>query len=160
MVAAVGGQAERTVQTVKRLLKESKDPHLALLVYRTTPFPWCGLSPTELLMGRRLRANIPMTSDQLTPDWTFLKQFKRSNHNFKEQQRRNYNHRHRVRVLTPIPDDTAVWVTSGNQPTTGQVISPANSPRSYMVETPSGTVRRNRHHLNIRPERPPESPNI
>ena len=31
----------------------------------------------------------------------------------------------------------------------GTVVSPANSPRSYLVETPSGTVRRNRVHLNI-----------
>ena len=49
------GQAERTVQTVKRLLKRSKDPYMALLSYRATPLPWCNLSPTELLMGRRIR---------------------------------------------------------------------------------------------------------
>ena len=33
------GQAERTVRTIKKLLKESDDPHMALLTYRTTPFP-------------------------------------------------------------------------------------------------------------------------
>ena len=36
------GLAERPVQTVKQLLKKSQDLHLALLVYRATPFPWCG----------------------------------------------------------------------------------------------------------------------
>ena len=35
------GQAERGVKTVKKLLKESKDPYLSLLSYRTTPLPWC-----------------------------------------------------------------------------------------------------------------------
>ena len=34
------GLAARTVQTVKRLIKSSEDPQLALLAYRTTPFPW------------------------------------------------------------------------------------------------------------------------
>jgi len=50
------GQAERTVQTVKQMLKKqlqerSGDPHMALPNYRATPLPWCNLSPTELLMG-------------------------------------------------------------------------------------------------------------
>ncbi len=49
------GHAERTVQTVKRLLKESTDPYKAMLSYRSTPIPWCNLSPTQLLMGRQVR---------------------------------------------------------------------------------------------------------
>ncbi len=51
---ASNGQAERTVQTVKNMLKKSSDPHLALLNYRATPLPWCHRSPAELLMGRAL----------------------------------------------------------------------------------------------------------
>ena len=39
------GQVERTVKTVKKLLKETRDPHMALLTYRITPFPWCKRSP-------------------------------------------------------------------------------------------------------------------
>ena len=56
------GLSERMVQTVKRLLKRSPDPHLALLSYRSTPFPWCNRSPSELLMGRRLRTTLPHTT--------------------------------------------------------------------------------------------------
>ena len=85
--AQSNGQAERTVRTVKGLLKEAKDPSMALLAYRSTPFPWCNLSLAELLMGRRLRANIPVTSDQLTPDWKFLKDFRTNNSAFKDRQR-------------------------------------------------------------------------
>ncbi len=44
------GQAERTVQTVKRLLKQASDPYLVLLNYRA-----------ELLMGRQLRTCIPQS---------------------------------------------------------------------------------------------------
>ena len=36
--------AERTVKTVKYLLENSQDIHLALLTYKATPMPWCGLS--------------------------------------------------------------------------------------------------------------------
>ena len=34
----------------------------------------------------------------------------------------------------------------------GRVTAPADAPRSYMVETPSGEIHRNRLHLNIIPE--------
>lgn len=33
------GEVERTVQTVKGMLKKSGDPHLAVLAYRSTPMP-------------------------------------------------------------------------------------------------------------------------
>ena len=61
------GEAERSVQTVKRLLSKFEDPSLALLSYRATPLPWCNLSPAELLMGRRLRTTVPQTDEQLIP---------------------------------------------------------------------------------------------
>ena len=48
------GQAERSVQTVKNLLKKSDDPYTSLLSYRATPLSWCELSPAELSMERRL----------------------------------------------------------------------------------------------------------
>ena len=44
------GQAERTVPTVKGIIRKSTDPFMASLSYRSTPMPWCGLSPAELSM--------------------------------------------------------------------------------------------------------------
>ena len=35
----------------------------------------------------------------------------------------------------------------------GKVVSPADTPKSYIVETDSGTVRRNHQHLTVIPER-------
>ena len=66
------GQAERTIQTVKHILRKSDDPYLALLSYRATPLPWCNLSPSELLMGRRLRTTLPQTTHHLIPKWPYL----------------------------------------------------------------------------------------
>ena len=146
------GQAERTVRTIKRLLKELDDPLMALLTYRTTPFPWCGRSPVELLMGRQLRANLPLAKEQLCPQWPYLEEFKQRNMEFKSKQKRDYDRQHRVRPLPLIPYDAEVWDTSGDQPTSGRVVAPAGAPRSYIVDTPTGRVRRNRRHLNVNPE--------
>ena len=69
------GMAEKCVQTVKQLLKQSNDFNIALLNYRATPLPWCNHSPTELLMGRCIRTMLPQTTEQLTPQWSYLHHF-------------------------------------------------------------------------------------
>ena len=145
------GQAERTVQTVKRLLKQSSEPYMALLNYRTTPLPWCNISPARLLMGRSLRTNLPQLKEHLTPKWEYLEEFRRYNSDYKRKQKRYYDIRHRVHSLPLIPDNTEVWVNTGNQQTSGRVVAPSNTPRSYLVNTPSGQVRRNRQHLVVVP---------
>ena len=45
------GEAERAVQTVKRLWSKSRDKNLALLDYRTTPLEGINRSPSQLLMA-------------------------------------------------------------------------------------------------------------
>ena len=149
------GQAERTVKTVKVLLKNSADPQLALLLYRSTPLPWCSLSPAELLMGRKIRTDLPQTSESLTPRWSYLPQFRKDNKAFKEKRKEDFDRRHRTRSLPELPEDTSVWVTTNGHPTQGTVVNTSTEPRSYIVETPSGNIRRNRSHLNIVPNTQP-----
>ena len=108
------GQAERAVQTVKKLLRRSDDPYIALLTFCSTPIPWCNFSPSELLMGRLLRTTIPMATEQLIPPWPYLDNFCTLNAQFKQQQKADYDRRHRSTSLPPIPNDTEVWVTSGS----------------------------------------------
>ena len=100
------GQVERTVQTVKRMLKRSNDPYLALLSYRATLLPWCDLSPAQLSMGRRIRTPIPQTNKLLVPNWAYLKTFREMNKQFKQSQKSNFDKRHRARELSSIPDNT------------------------------------------------------
>lgn len=74
--AQSNGQAERTMQTVKNLLRKAQngngDPYIALLEYRNTPLEGVGYSPAQLLMGRRLKSILPTTSTLLTPESNIL----------------------------------------------------------------------------------------
>ena len=138
------GEAERAVKTVKSILKKEKDPAKALLAYRSTPLT-SGFSPAELLMGRRLRTSIPTLHLNLVPKWPDIENFKERQAEIKAKQVSNFNQGHRARALPAIDTNTPVYVK--DKDTTGVVTGPAETPRSYVVDTPTGTVRRNRIHL-------------
>ena len=71
------GLAERMVKTVKKLLEDTADPYMALLSYRATPLPWCGLSPAELLMGRKIRMDVPQLKSNFIPKWEHIRNFRK-----------------------------------------------------------------------------------
>ena len=147
------GLVERAVKTVKQLLQQSDDHCLALLNFRSTPLPWCDLSPAELLMGRRLRTKLPQVSQHLTPTWPYLPQFKKEDEQFKRNQKKYFDRHCRARELPDLPDGQRVWITSGVTPVKGTITSSSSTaPRSYSVETDTGSVRRNRFHLNPSPD--------
>ena len=79
------GFIERMVRTVKQLMKYEDDPYLALLNYRATPLPWCGLSPSQLLMGRRIRTPVPQVKEHFIPDLSHLKDFRRCDTKYKRE---------------------------------------------------------------------------
>ena len=135
---------------MKRLLQHASDPYMALLSFRATPLPCCMLSPAELLFGRKINTDLPQTDHCLTPQWTYLDKFRKADKEYKDKQQSQYNHRHRVRPLSVLPAGSQVWVKSGRNQIAGKIVSSAGAPRLYIVSTPSGWVRRNRHHLNIR----------
>ena len=89
------GQVKRMVQMVNKMIQKSDDPNLAIMSYRECPHPWCNLSPAELLMGRRMRTTIPQAKDLLSPNWSYLPEFRQKNKNLKETQKK-INQRHRV----------------------------------------------------------------
>ncbi|XP_064468573.1 uncharacterized protein K02A2.6-like [Ornithodoros turicata] len=141
--AQSNGQVERTVRTVKGLLKKSRDPYLALLVYRDTPGV-SGLSPAQLLMGRRLQTTLPRSPHLLKPLWRDRK-FDKNDRRAKQRQASDFNRRHGVVQLRPLTPGERVWVQDAE--CTATVLSPARRPRSYVVETTTGLLERNRKHL-------------
>ena len=44
MISTEQWQVERMVQTVKKMIKKSDDPYLAIMSYQATPHPWYNLS--------------------------------------------------------------------------------------------------------------------
>ena len=147
---------ERMVQTIKAMLKKSQDPHIAVLSYRATPHPWCGYSPAELCMGRRIRTAVPQSNMMLIPQWSYLKEFKVKNAEFKKKQKEQFDSRHGAKELPEIPDDSAVWITSEDKPIPGRIVTADETPRSYVVETESGELRRNRSQIVVVPESEPD----
>ncbi len=145
------GQVERMVQSIKSILKKSVDPHLAILSYRATPMQWCGLSPSELSMGRKIRTTIPQITEHLIPKWPYLPGFQKANISFKGRQKENYDSRHRVKEQVEISEGSDVWITTNGQRLEGQVSQSVDTPRSYVIVTPRGELRRNRTQLNVAP---------
>ena len=103
-------------------------------------------------MGRHLRTSLPQMTRQLIPLWPYFSEFRQADKQYKEWTKEDFDGRHSVRNLPDLPDDQSVWVSSPEGPVPGTVVSPAVTPRSYIVETKSGEVRRNRCQLRVRPD--------
>ena len=143
------GLAERSVQTIKNMLKKADDPYLALLAYRTTPLH-NGFSPAELLMGRKLQSTVPVHPDHLRPNWPKLGGVRKVEKKNKQKQKENYDRRHRTKTLPPLKCNDTVWIRDKSK--IGKVQSESEFPRAYHVQTDLGTLRRNRRHLMRLPD--------
>ena len=98
-------------------------------------------------MGRKIRSKIPQHTNKFVPEWPYLSTFRQKDKAMKDQQKVHYD----CRQQTPLSSGETVWVHTQERTEPGQVIQPARTPHSYIVQTPSGTVRRNQTHLTPRP---------
>lgn len=144
--ASSNGQAERTVQTVKNILKKNDDPQKALLVYRNTPIEGINLSPAQMFMGRRLKTALPMAAELLKPENTGKIKEKLKN---RQQKQKHYHDKYSSKDLKSLKPGQKVAVLHDKKWIPGTVIEKHQTPRSFVVETPSGNkLRRNRRHIN------------
>ena len=102
-------------------------------------------SPAEMLMDRRLRTQLPILPIAQKPRCSHGESMKRKEGLCRSDQQQNFNVRHKARDLPKLQPGDPVWFRDQNRQ--GQVVSRTPEPRSYLVRTDLGTVRRNRRAL-------------
>ena len=102
-------------------------------------------------MGWQLRNTIPTFHTVLNPSWPDMEKPREREAESKEKQRLNFNHRHNAAPLKALRAGNPVHIK--DMGTTGTVTRAAETPRSYVIETEKGTVRRNRSHVNPIPNK-------
>lgn len=152
------GAAERAVQIAKTCLRQS-DPMLALMIYRATPNSTTGVSPAQLLMGRQIRTTVPTIDRHLEPKWPDMAAVRLQDKTSKENHAYYYDRHHGAAKLPELVTGQQVLVRTGldkSWSTPATVVEPADTPRSSIVMTDSGSIyRRNRRHLQLVPDTPP-----
>ena len=149
------GLAEKSVQTLKRLMKKSskegKDVFQSLLDYRNTPVVG-DASPAQLLFGRRTRTTLPTSQELLKPkisDPVHVKKLLKEN----QETQKCYYDTH-TKALSHLEEGDVVRIKDGQQKEAKKAVVVA--PRSYLVEDSFGHIyRRNRNHLISKSECPP-----
>lgn len=101
--AQSNGLAERSIQTVKQLLKKCKeisgDPYISLVHYRNTPKGNL-YSPSQLLMSRSIRTKIPVTINDLKPKLVKINDYKNKIKIKTDKMTEYYNTR--TKILKPL----------------------------------------------------------
>lgn len=134
------------MKIVKGLMRKAhagnEDFHRSLMIYRSAPLE-NGLSPAQMLMGRRIRTNLPIREDLLdTPHTSLVKSFKLKQ---KIKQKRLYDRK--AKPLTALKPGDTVKIRNHNTGMWSQQgkVEKQVAPRSYEILTDGGTtLRRNR----------------
>ncbi|XP_048582128.1 uncharacterized protein K02A2.6-like [Nematostella vectensis] len=84
------GEVERAVQTAKNILKKNADLHLGLLAYRSAPLR-NGLTPSEILINRKLRTRLPAPPEAMQPTDIDKEKMKAKEEAYREAYTRSYN---------------------------------------------------------------------
>ena len=143
--AQSNGMSELAVRIMKRILKKCNDPYISLLEYLNTPLTGMAYSPCQLLMSRPTRTLLPTTKDFLTPK--LAKDGIIQTDQNKEKQKEYYNRN--AKTLPEIQSNTNARFLKDKKWEPGILLNKTEHPRSYLIDTPNGIIRRNRRHINV-----------
>ncbi|UYV74725.1 K02A2.6-like, partial [Cordylochernes scorpioides] len=96
-------------------------------------------------LGRKLRTTLPIAPENLNPKLVDSQTLKRKEGRRRKDMKSRYDRRCGATDMEELSEGDTVWIT--DMRTWGIVKQKASAPRSYMVDTPVGTLRRNRFHL-------------
>ncbi|UYV60943.1 hypothetical protein LAZ67_1002894 [Cordylochernes scorpioides] len=96
-------------------------------------------------LGRKLRTTLPIAPENLNPRLVDSQTLKRKEGRRRKDMKSRYDRRCGATDMEELSEGDTVWIT--DMRTWGIVKQRASTPRSYMVDTPVGTLRRNRFHL-------------
>ena len=134
---------QRTVRSIRDLLKKTDDPLLTLLAYRAIPLK-NGYSPAELLMCRKLQTTVPVVQELMQPKLPDYNSFVCHESEMQMKQKRSFDQRQRAPSLDTLMSGDHACIPQSQ--TKGMVLTEV-APRSYQLTTPSGVLRRNRRQL-------------
>ena len=106
LFAQINGQVERIVQTVKKA-GEVYQPSLSTAFLLMHPICMVCSFTRRTTEGKTIVCQDPYTKESTNPR---VEEFRDKNHIYKQQQKHNFD------LLSSIPDDTNIWITSGDQP--------------------------------------------
>ena len=86
-----------------------------------------------------------LVADNLVPTWPQIVTVREKEQNIKKRQKNNHDARHGAKVLQLLEPQDKVCIPDRKE--SGMIREKVEIPRSYIVETPTGSVRRNRRHL-------------
>ena len=139
--------AEKGVQVVKNLIKKSldsgEDINFALLAFRSAPNEF-GLSPAQLLFGRKIKSRIPILETELFGRYDSKNQ---EDMRSKQVKQKRYHDIHAKSLPELRTGDKVNIRTKTGWKKQGTVVKTDVGPRSYLVDTGHNTLRRNRVHL-------------
>ena len=142
---STNGLAEKMVQTFKRALRKSNSSDIQssidkfLFNYRLTPHSTTGVSPAELMFGRRLRSRL----DLLWPGESIATRV----HERQQAQKKSYS---KVPRKVGFSADTPVMIrdyTSRGPKWIPSTITEQTGPLSYRCTLPSGVVKRHQDQI-------------
>ena len=167
--AQSNGYAESAIKQMKKIIRgsfiqsqrrvDSESFAAGILLYRNTPCSPTNRSPAEILFGRQLRDNLPVSRKLLKPNLRFDVENRRRDAYAKVDK---YSPRVQLPLLRP---GTRVFVQNPmtkKWTSEGSVISFGHNEREYLIEMENGKImRRNRHFLReklVATEMPPPQP--